>query len=55
MLQTARDNATAAGIEDQIQRVLADSGYWNTGQVTALQDEGLDVLVCPRPPRTPPS
>jgi transposase len=49
MFQAARDNATAAGIEDQIQRVLADSGYWHAGQVSELQDEGLDVWVCPRP------
>lgn len=49
MLTAARDNATAAGVIDQLQRVLADSGYWHAGQVTALQDQGLDVLVCPRP------
>jgi transposase len=49
MLTAARENAAAAGIGDQIERVLADSGYWHVGQVTALQDERLDVLVCPRP------
>jgi transposase len=49
MLTAARDNAVAAGIRDPIEQVLADSGYWHVGQVTALQDERLDVLVCPRP------
>jgi transposase len=49
MLNAARENLTAAGIEQQIEGVLADSGYWHSAQVSGLQDEGLDVLVCPRP------
>jgi len=48
-LQAARENLTAVGIDDQITQVLADSGYWHAGQVEGLQDDGLDVLVCPRP------
>jgi transposase len=49
MLNAARGNLTAAGIEDEITQVLADSGYWHSAQVSGLQDEGLDMLVCPRP------
>jgi transposase len=49
MLNAARENLTAAGIEDEITQVLADSGYWHSAQVSGLQDEGLDMLVCPRP------
>jgi transposase len=49
MLNAARENLTAAGIDEQIERVLADSGYWHAGQVKDLQDDGLDVLACPRP------
>jgi transposase len=49
MLNAARENLTAAGIEDEITQVLADSGYWHSAQVRGLHDEGLDMLVCPRP------
>jgi transposase len=49
MLTAARENLAAAGVAEQIEGVLADSGYWHVGQVRGLQDEGLDVLVCPRP------
>jgi transposase len=49
MLNVARENLTAAGIDEQIAQVLADSGYWHSAQVSGLQDEGLDMLVCPRP------
>ena len=49
MLDAAKDNVVAAGIPDQIERLLADSGYWHADQVTKLTDQGLDVLVCPRP------
>jgi transposase len=49
MLTAARENLTAAGVAEKVGRVLADSGYWHAGQVKGLQDDGLDVLVCPRP------
>jgi transposase len=49
MLQAARENLAGAGITEQIERALADSGYWHSAQVSGLQDEGLDMLVCPRP------
>jgi transposase len=49
MVTAAREQLTAAGIDEQIEQVLADSGYWNVAQVSELQDSGLDVLVQPRP------
>jgi transposase len=48
MVDAARANLRASGIEDEIEQVLADSGYWNSAQIAALQHDGLDVLVPPR-------
>ena len=49
MVDAARESLTAIGHEDEIEQVLADSGYWNVAAVTRLQDDRLDVLVQPRP------
>jgi hypothetical protein len=49
MITAAREHLATAGIDQQIEQVLADSGYWNVAHVTELQGEGLDVLVQPRP------
>jgi transposase len=49
MVATARESLSVIGHADTIGRVLADSGYWNVAHVTRLQDDGLDVLVQPRP------
>jgi transposase len=49
MIQTVRDNLDAAGIAGELTQVLADSGYWNKAHVERLQNDGLDVLVQPRP------
>jgi len=49
MLDAARESLASAGIQGQITQVLADSGYWHSVQVSALKDQDLDVLVCPRP------
>jgi transposase len=49
MLNAARENLDSAGVDQQITQVLADSGYWHSAQVRGLHDEGLDMLVCPRP------
>ena len=51
MLDAARENLGAIGHHDAIGQVLADSGYWNVSEVTRLQNDGLDVLVQPRPHR----
>jgi transposase len=48
-LEPMIDHATTAlreaGIEQPIGTVLADGGYWNSPQITAIRDRGLDVLV----------
>jgi hypothetical protein len=49
MVNAARENLSAIAYHEPIGQVLADSGYWNVAHVTRLQDDGLDVLVQPRP------
>ena len=49
MIHAARNNLARAGLDITIDQVLADSGYWHIAQVTQLQQQGLDVLVQPRP------
>ncbi|MQA75222.1 MAG: transposase [Solirubrobacterales bacterium] len=34
-----------AGIDEPIGTVLADGGYWNSPQITAVRGQGIDVLV----------
>lgn len=46
-IEQAISNLARAGIEEPIERILADSGYWQTTQITEMQDAGLDVLVAP--------
>jgi transposase len=36
MVATARANLRAGGVDGAIEQVLADSGYWNSGQIAAL-------------------
>ena len=47
MIAQARGELAVAGIDDQFETVLADAGYWNTAHITALQDDGAQVLVPP--------
>jgi transposase len=49
MVQAARENVAALGLDHDIGQVLADSGYWNLDHVAGLEADGLDVLVQPRP------
>ena len=49
MVDAARRQLQSIGADSEIGQVLADSGYWNVAQVRRLQDDGLDVLVQPRP------
>lgn len=46
-LQHAQANLARVGITDVIGEVLADSGYWNSAQIGALQRRGTRVLVPP--------
>lgn len=48
MVEATRRELEAAGIEAAPETVLADAGYFNTEQITALEDEGLELLVATR-------
>jgi transposase len=43
----AERNLGAIGVQNAIEEVLADSGYWNIDQVTELQNRGLTVFIPP--------
>jgi hypothetical protein len=45
MILTALDQLEHAGIHERPQTVLADGGYWNSGQISALGGRGLQVIV----------
>lgn len=48
MIEHARSELQAAGIKAQIETVLADAGYFNSTQITALEHSGTEVLVAVR-------
>jgi transposase len=48
MLDATRRELEAAGIESQPRTVLADAGYFNSGQIEALEHSGAQVLVAAR-------
>jgi transposase len=45
MIYTALDELARAGVEQRPATVLADGGYWNTGQISALGRSGMTVIV----------
>jgi transposase len=45
MIGAALRELKQAGVEQQPETVLADGGYWNTAQITALGHAGLQVIV----------
>ena len=45
--EKAKNTIARLGIEDRIEVVLADSGYWNTEQIRTIQHAGVRVLVPP--------
>jgi hypothetical protein len=47
LVDAARDELVAAGIEDRPDVVLADAGYWHQVQIQALAAEGITVLIPP--------
>ena len=47
MIDAAQQSLTRIGQSGQIERVLADTGYWNDGQVARLSERGMRVLVPP--------
>jgi transposase len=47
MLARAGRELAAVGVADGPELVLADAGYWRTGQIRTLRDRGVKVLVPP--------
>lgn len=47
MIDLAQNNLARINQPDRIEQVLADTGYWHTGQITRLSERGIRVLVSP--------
>jgi hypothetical protein len=47
MVETARAELEAAGIEEKPGVVLADAGYWKNEAIEALVGQGIQTLVAP--------
>jgi transposase len=47
MITAARDQLTAAGINDRVEVALADAGYWDGADIQALMGDGIAALVPP--------
>jgi transposase len=47
MVETARAELQAAGIEEKLGVVLADAGYWKNEAIEALVGQGIQTLVAP--------
>jgi transposase len=47
MIETARAELSAAGLEDKPGVVLADAGYWKNEAIEALVGQGIQTLVAP--------
>jgi len=45
MIHQAVETLAAAGCREQVETVLADGGYWNNAHITALGEEGMQVIV----------
>jgi transposase len=45
MIGQAVTGLHAAGVEDRVETVLADGGYWNSSQITQLGQDGIVAIV----------
>jgi hypothetical protein len=45
MIAQAAQTLARAGIEQPLETVLADGGYWNSAQIGRLRDQGLQPIV----------
>jgi len=45
MVRAAEHELAAAGIDGAIDTVLADTGYWNSTQMTALASTGIETII----------
>ncbi|MCA1700348.1 MAG: hypothetical protein LC790_16195 [Actinobacteria bacterium] len=48
MVEAARRELLAAGVNDGLDVVLGDAGYWNTAQIRKIAADGLQVIVAPQ-------
>ncbi len=42
MVERAREELASAGVEEPIGTVLADGGYWNSPQISAIRASGTE-------------
>ena len=47
MLDTTLKQLERHGVSDQPDALLADAGYWNTRQIEAIEERGIEVLIPP--------
>jgi transposase len=47
-LQAAEQHLARIGVQEQVQQVLADTGYWSDRQIKALRQRRIRVLIPPR-------
>lgn len=45
MIAAATETLERAGVTESLQVVLADGGYWNSPQITALTENGIQAIV----------
>lgn len=45
MIRQAAGTLTAIGHQEEIGTVLADGGYWNNAHITALDNDGMNVII----------
>ncbi len=51
MVAKAGEELRAAGVEESIGTLLADGGYWSAPQITAIREQGTEVIVPTRSSR----
>jgi transposase len=49
MVDQTEQTLARLGVSDQVEQVLADTGYWQNAQIARLKQRGLRVLVPPYP------
>lgn len=47
MFNRTLENLDAQGVSERPGAVIADAGYWNTAQIQAITERGIEVLVPP--------
>lgn len=45
MIRQAFASLEAAGVDTAVGTVLADGGYWNSSQITALRQDGINAII----------